>query len=117
MRCGTVRCDRVVQVPGSSEEIVRERLLTYHPLYTPSNSSTGDAWADVLTGDMSPSGKLPVTFPLASNQGVQPCTGSADCVYSEKLLVGWRAFEEAGAEVAFPFGHGLSYGSFEYGGE
>ena len=55
-----------------------------------------------------------MTFPLASNQGVQPCTGSADCVYAEKLLVGWRAFEAAGAEVAFPFGTGLSYTSFEY---
>jgi len=71
----------------------------------------GHAWADVLLGDVAPSGKLPVTFPLSEEGTVPPC-GASHCSYDERLLVGWRGLH--GVDVAFPFGHGLSYTSFGY---
>ena len=71
----------------------------------------GHAWADVLLGDVSPSGKLPVTFPLSEEGTVPPCSDK-HCSYDERLLVGWRGLH--GVDVAFPFGHGLSYTSFAY---
>ena len=74
---------------------------------------TGSAWADVLLGDVSPSGKLPVTFPHADGDMIAPCVADgSDCVYSEGLHVGWRGL--IGKPVPFPFGYGLSYTTFAY---
>ena len=70
---------------------------------------SGHAWAAVLVGDVSPSGKLPVTFPLREEDTIPPCEAD-HCVYSEGLHVGWRGLH--GKEVAYPFGHGLSYTTF-----
>ncbi|KAL1522272.1 hypothetical protein AB1Y20_017266 [Prymnesium parvum] len=71
----------------------------------------GDAWADVLLGDVNPSGKLPLTFPLDERHVVRPCAAER-CAYAEGLAVGWRALH--GKRVAFPFGHGMSYTAFNY---
>ena len=84
-----------------------------------SGETTGMAAADVLLGSVSPSGKLPVTLPTRQEDVLQPCTDD-DCVYSEGLAHGWKAFLGASASVeddrsvAFPFGFGLSYSSFSY---
>jgi beta-glucosidase len=72
---------------------------------------TGNAFADVLFGDVSPSGKLPVTFPLTEADG-HPICKEQECEFDEGLHVGWRGL--IGKKVAFPFGHGLSYASFSY---
>jgi len=72
---------------------------------------TGHAWADVLFGDVNPSGRLPVTFPLAESDTISPCPGLT-CDYHEGLFVGYRGM--ANKPVAFPFGHGLSYTTFTY---
>jgi beta-glucosidase len=74
--------------------------------------ATGTAWADVLFGDVNPSGRLPVTYPLSEADTVEPCPG-LQCEYTEGLAVGYRALNKK--PVAFPFGHGLSYTTFGYG--
>lgn len=78
----------------------------------------GPATADVLYGDVTPVGKLTETIPLrledSPSHGTFP--GELGHVrYGEGVLVGYRGFDARGLEVAFPFGHGLSYTSFEYG--
>jgi beta-glucosidase len=74
---------------------------------------SGDAWADVLLGKVNPSGRLPVTFPDSYDQTVAPCAGTGNCIYNEGLFVGYRGLDNTA--ISFPFGHGLSYASFEYG--
>jgi beta-glucosidase len=79
----------------------------------------GHALAAVLFGDVNPCGRLPMTFPrkLADSPahalGAYP--GQEGTVrYEEGLLVGYRWFDAKGIEPLFPFGHGLSYTTFEY---
>jgi beta-glucosidase len=81
----------------------------------------GNALADVLFGDVNPSGKLPVTFPR-SDQDTPVSEPSQYAVrddliahYSEGLAVGYRGYDQFGIEPLFPFGYGLSYTSFAYG--
>lgn len=77
----------------------------------------GSALARVLFGDVSPSGRLAETFPVALEDGPsQPWFPGAlrQSQYREGVWVGYRYFDTAGVPVAFPFGHGLSYTRFEY---
>ena len=78
----------------------------------------GNAIADVLFGDVNPSGKLTVSFPKSLND--VPCAGNypgKDGVvrYEEGIFVGYRHYDTRGVEPLFPFGHGLSYTRFAYG--
>jgi beta-glucosidase len=79
----------------------------------------GNALARILFGDVSPSGKLPCTFPRrledspAHALGAYP--GKNGVVrYDEGMLVGYRWFDTKDIEPLFPFGHGLSYTKFAY---
>jgi len=77
----------------------------------------GRAIADVLFGDVNPSGKLPVTFPkrIEDTAAYGNYPGSNDEVsYNEGVFVGYRHFDQKGIEPLYPFGHGLSYTTFEY---
>jgi len=79
----------------------------------------GNALADVLLGNVNPSGKLPVTFPAAEGDWFSTSTlqypgASGVMQYSEQLLVGYRWYDAMGRAPLFPFGHGLSYASFSY---
>ena len=74
-------------------------------------AQSGRAIADVLTGQTSPSGRLPLSLPLEEAQLVAPCDASP-CVHAEGLHVGWRAL--VNESVAYAFGHGLSYTTFAY---
>jgi beta-glucosidase len=77
----------------------------------------GNAIADVLFGQVNPSGKLPQTFPTRLEDhpafGNYPGENGKVC-YGEGIFVGYRAYEQRGLAPLFPFGHGLSYTTFEY---
>jgi beta-glucosidase len=78
----------------------------------------GEAIANVLFGEVNPSGKLPITFPRSEADlptGANPPDPAAlDVNYTEGLLVGYRWFDAKAIEPLFPFGHGLSYTRFAY---
>ncbi len=77
----------------------------------------GEAECSLLFGDVSPSGKLAETFPvcLEQNPSYLNFPGHEDTVrYAEGIYVGYRYYEKKGQKPLFPFGHGLSYSSFEY---
>lgn len=78
----------------------------------------GSATADVLYGVVNPSGRLTETIPLRLED--TPSYGnfpgdSGHVRYGEGLLVGYRWYDARDIEVAYPFGHGLSYTTFAYG--
>jgi len=106
-------------------------------------SEGGTALGDVLVGKVSPSGKLPFTFPIKLEDSPAYATGSYPqqlkerdqqgdifvglvnrekndrnqeliAPYAEELLVGYRWFTTKQLPVAYPFGYGLSYATFEY---
>ena len=77
----------------------------------------GGATADVLYGVANPSGRLTETIPLRlqDNPSYGNFPGELGKVrYGEGGLVGYRWYDAKDIEVAFPFGHGLSYTTFEY---
>ncbi len=78
----------------------------------------GEAIANVLTGKVNPSGKLTETFPLAyeDTPAAQGYSDSKVTRYGEGTDVGYRFFDTYGVPVLFPFGHGVSYSQFVYGG-
>ena len=90
----------------------------------------GRALADVLFGAVSPSAKLPLTMPASEDDlnltaimwpGVdtpggcdgQPHAHCTSAVYSERLLVGYRYYDQHELRPAYAFGHGLTYSSFK----
>ncbi|KAL2755799.1 glycoside hydrolase family 3 protein [Sodiomyces alcalophilus JCM 7366] len=78
----------------------------------------GNALADVLFGFKNPSGKLPSTFPkrIEDTPAYNNWGGENLKVnYGEGVYVGYRYFERICVDPLFPFGHGLSYTTFEYG--
>ena len=96
----------------------------------------GNSVADVLKGNTSPSGKLPMTFPIdfadhgssanfpidevANTNIINNAKTSFDrrnvdyTKYEEDIYVGYRWFDTKGIEVSYPFGYGLSYTTFEF---
>ncbi len=75
-----------------------------------------EALADILTGEVCPSGKLSETFPLSVEDtptGTERGNGFVER-YAEGVFVGYRWYDSYQKEVLFPFGHGLSYAAFEY---
>lgn len=77
----------------------------------------GEATADILFGKTNPSGKLAETFPLSIKD--TPCYenfpgGQRTVEYREAIYVGYRYYDKVNQPVLFPFGHGLSYTTFEY---
>jgi beta-glucosidase len=77
----------------------------------------GNAIADLVFGEANPSGKLTVTFPnrLEDTPAFTSYPGENGKVpYAENLFVGYRWYDKRKLDVRVPFGHGLSYTSFEY---
>ncbi len=88
-------------------------------------SEAGSALAAVLMGDVNPSGRLPFTFPAKLEDNSAHALGEysgerskkvMDIKYNESIFVGYRwADKQKRVKPLFPFGHGLSYTTFEYG--
>jgi beta-glucosidase len=86
-----------------------------------------NALAAILVGDVTPSGKLPVSFPAnmsdtwlgnpvnpAQYPGTQRSNSWLEADYSEGLYIGYRWYDSTGIKPLWPFGHGLSYTVFNY---
>ena len=102
----------------------------------------GNGLVDILLGEVNPSGKMPHSMPNIANEmkmtyaqypglkpdnktgppcsfnarpeaKFQPCSPTK-AIYSEELLIGYRWYEANNVKPAFPFGHGLSYTTFQY---
>jgi beta-glucosidase len=80
-------------------------------------SEGGNALADVLLGNVNPSGKLPWTMPKKIEDSPAHATnsfpGGKTASYDEGLLVGYRWFDTKKVAPLYPFGYGLSYTSFD----
>ena len=95
----------------------------------------GNSVTDILTGKQSPSGKLPMTFPVNLMDAASSANFPIDATdevyftnrredaglkdvdvtrYEEGIYVGYRWFDKQNLAVSYPFGYGLSYTSFEY---
>jgi beta-glucosidase len=75
----------------------------------------GHAFADILTGDVNPSGKMPITLP-ARLEDTAPIAlndyNATESLYTEGVFIGYRWFEQQKIKPTFSFGHGLSYSDF-----
>lgn len=83
-------------------------------------TEAGNAIASILAGDVNPSGKLPFTFGRNltdyGSHALGEYPGTKDEVtYHEDIFVGYRWFDKNNIKPLFPFGHGLSYTTFQYG--
>ncbi|MFD8205321.1 glycoside hydrolase family 3 protein [Streptomyces sp. NPDC059695] len=92
-------------------EDVAAILLSWFP-----GQEGGAALADVLTGAEEPGGRLPTTWPAALADvpvtEVTPVDGRLH--YTEGVFIGYRAWDKAGVNPAYPFGHGLGYTTWSY---
>jgi beta-glucosidase len=135
--------DRTFQLPPGQDELIREMAAankkTIVVLTSGGNVDTnawlkdvpvlleawypgqegGTALAEVIFGDVNPSGRLPVSFERRwednpVHDSYYPASGTNRVVYKEGVFVGYRGYEHNGMKPLFPFGYGLSYTSFKY---
>ncbi|MDE6369038.1 MAG: glycoside hydrolase family 3 C-terminal domain-containing protein [Muribaculaceae bacterium] len=114
----------VLNVCGAMEvaswsELPDAILLAWFP-----GQECGDAVADVISGRVNPSGRLPMTLPVAYDHnpssrnypwlGQQGGRNFDFTEYQEDIWVGYRYFDACGLAPAYPFGYGLSYTTFDY---
>ena len=130
-----------IQLKYSQTELVDTISKIAHPIFREALSMynlTGvdiNSIADILTGKVCPSGRLTMTWPLAAtdhpstknfplnddlfsfsnmkNDG-RPVPGHDYTNHEEDIYVGYRYFDTFGRQVAYPFGYGLSYTTFDY---
>lgn len=76
--------------------------------------SAGGAVADLLCGIVNPSGKLSETFPNCLRRDMEYPGTEYTVLYNERMFVGYRYYDLHPEEIVYPFGHGLSYTTFEY---
>ncbi len=91
-------------------------LIAWQP-----GQEAGNAVADILSGKINPSGKLPASFPVkyedvpsAKNFPGTPAYKPEEVVYEEGIYVGYRYYNTFNVETSYPFGYGLSYTDFSY---
>ncbi|CAI7600629.1 unnamed protein product [Penicillium glandicola] len=79
-------------------------------------NETGNGIADIIFGDVNPSGKLPLTFPRCLKDNptyINYRSEGGRVLYGEDVYVGYRYYDRLDMDTLFPFGHGLSYTTFE----
>lgn len=107
----------IVLMNGSPVEMPWENDVTSILEAYLGGQAVGGAIADILYGIANPSGKLAETFPMkvSDNPSYLFFPGSGDRVeYREGLYVGYRYYDAKQTKPLFPFGHGLSYTTFDY---
>lgn len=112
----------VVVISGNAVEMpwIRQVPAVMQSWYL--GSYAGEAMANVISGAVNPSGKLPFSYPVklednsAHHFGEQSYPGvDGNVYYMEDILVGYRWHDTKRIAPLFPFGHGLSYTEFKYG--
>ena len=112
----------IVVVGGAPYDIGKIKNTNHAIVWSWYNGEeNGNALADMLTGKISPSGKLPFTFPAALEQSPAHALNAypgknLNVKYVEGILVGYRWFDTKKIEPLYPFGYGLSYTNFNYSG-
>ena len=120
----------VLNVVGAIETASWKHLVDAIVLPWAPGQEGAHAVADILTGKVNPSGKLPMTFPVNymdspssknfpytwdMTQGRRGNRKNVDFTdYAEGIWVGYRYFQTNNVEVSYPFGYGLSYTTFAY---
>jgi len=99
----------LVQAPGAVVMPWRDSVEGILIMFL-GGQETGNAWADVLFGDLAPTGRLPIMLPATEADSVPP--GMEGTVpYSEGMETSYRS---KSFKAAFPFGHGLTYTTFQH---
>ncbi|MFY0406616.1 glycoside hydrolase family 3 C-terminal domain-containing protein [Solicola sp. PLA-1-18] len=113
-------CPRVVIVLANGSAVSVSGWQDHAPAVLESwlgGQAGGAAVADLLVGRSAPSGRLTETIPHALEDtpayGRFP-GGLGEVVYGEGVLVGYRWYDTRGVDVAYPFGHGLTYTTFDH---
>ncbi|MDT0685411.1 glycoside hydrolase family 3 C-terminal domain-containing protein [Autumnicola psychrophila] len=109
----------VVMIAGAPFDIENIDQKTSTLVWSWFNGSEGgNALADVLLGNVNPSGKLPWTMPKKLEDSPAHATnsfpGDETATYDEGILVGYRWFDTKNVDPLYPFGYGLSYASFAF---
>jgi beta-glucosidase len=137
--------DRTFELPGGQDELIRQissvnknvivvltaggnvdmtqwvdRIPVILHAWYPGQEG-GTALAQILFGDYSPSGKLPVSFERrwednATFHSYYPENGQTHVKYSEGVFLGYRHFDRSPIKPLFAFGYGLSYTTYKYSG-
>ena len=104
-----LNCGAPVEMPWIDQ--VSAVMLAYYP-----GQEGGNAVANLLLGHADPSGRLSVTYPKRydDNPTYINYPGTREVHYGEGVFVGYRYYDQVGAEPLFPFGFGLSYTTFSY---
>lgn len=102
------------------DDLARAILLAWYP-----GQEGGRAIAEILTGHLSPSGKLPISIeyrlednPCAANYHKNAEPKERECAhvdYREGVFTGYRGYDRSGIRPRYPFGYGLGYSTFEFG--
>jgi beta-glucosidase len=135
--------DRTFSLPFGQEELIRElAALNKNTIVTVTSGGNvdpggwldqvpadlelwypgdrgGTALAEILFGEVNPSGHLPATFERRwednpAHDNYYPEAGTKRVVYKEGIFVGYRGYEHNHVQPLFPFGYGLSYTTFQY---
>lgn len=107
----------VVMQSGTPVEMpwIKDVSALIHAWY--GGNETGNTIADILFGDVNPSGKLSLSFPVRVQHNpafLNYRTEGGRVIYGEDIYIGYRYYEFVDREVLFPFGHGLSYTTFTF---